>query len=131
VWELENNSAYIGLTYNINERIRQHKKSKRSAVYKQLKISNGSCKQLTDYVDVNESKKLEKYWVNFYKNNNWNILNTGIIGLIGNTLSKYDEYDIIEYSKIYNNRTLFKKKHSVTYKFTKKHDLLDKHFPKK
>jgi hypothetical protein len=130
VWEFGNNSAYVGLTYNLNIRITEHKNSKRSAVYKQLKISSGLCKQLTDYVNVNESKILEKYWVNFYKNNNWDVLNTGIIGLVGNTLSKYNEDNIIEYSKIYNNRTIFRKKHSGAYKYAKKQDLLDKYFPK-
>jgi predicted GIY-YIG superfamily endonuclease len=130
VWEFEDNSAYIGLTYNIKERIKQHKNSERSVVYKHLKLFQGECKQLTGYIDVNESKILEKYWVENYKNKKWKILNTGTIGLVGNNLSKYNENDIIEYSKIYNNRTIFRKKHSGAYKFAKRNLLLDKYFLK-
>lgn len=129
VWEFEDNSAYIGLTYNINNRIIQHKNSKNSQVFFHLKLYKGVCKQLTDYIDVNFAKKQEEYWINVYKNNNWNVLNKAKSGSLGGN-PKWNHDSVIFLSKKYKNRSTFKKRNSGAFKYAKRNNMLDFLFPK-
>jgi predicted GIY-YIG superfamily endonuclease len=88
-YEFSDNSVYVGLTFNLNERQINRDSHITDAVTKhiietQLKPIR---KQLTKYVDVEEACVLEGKFLIEYKTNGWNILNvkqTGGIG--GNTL---------------------------------------------
>lgn len=91
-FEFPDNSVYVGLTYNSNERRNEHlnpKRSKKSAVYKYILLSGliPEYYELTEYVDKEIAIKLEEKYLNEYKINGWKILNkykTGTLG--GNTI---------------------------------------------
>jgi len=82
VYEFSDNSAYIGLTSDLDRRFNEH--LRKGTVYKHIQKNNSyNFKRLTEYVDVNLSKKLEEEYVNKYKNNGWKILNKYKTGSIG------------------------------------------------
>ena len=85
VYEFKDNSAYIGLTCNIERRNKEHFSQKNSSVFKHINKTNLIPKliQLTDYVYVEYSIKLEDFYLQKYKNNNWNILNKSKTGATG------------------------------------------------
>ncbi len=75
--EFDDNSVYIGLTFDINKREKEHLKEKNSTVYKYIENTKliPKFKQISDYIDKDEASKLEEYTIQEYRNNNWNILN--------------------------------------------------------
>jgi predicted GIY-YIG superfamily endonuclease len=86
VFEFNNNHAYIELTCNLNNRINQHLTNENnSSVFEYIKETNliPVIKQLTDYISVNEAKNMEKYYIEEYRKNGWNILNKVEGGSIG------------------------------------------------
>jgi len=90
-FEFEDNSVYVGLTYNFEKRQKEHliNSNKKSSVYKHINIcSRYCCKQLTDYINVYEASLLEEQIKNEYKNNGWNILNKNKCGSIGGFLGR-------------------------------------------
>ena len=91
VYEFDDNSAYVGLTYNINKRNGEHLSEHDSQVFKHIKETNITpvLKQLTDYIDVNDAVYLEKFYEQEYKDNNWNVLNIAKTGSIGGCVLKW------------------------------------------
>lgn len=83
VYEFSDNNAYIGLTYNIDNRNLIH--LKKGPIYKHLQKTSSTyiLRQLTDYIDVNEAKKLENKYLKEYKKNGWILLNKIKAGGIG------------------------------------------------
>jgi len=88
VFEFSDNYAYIGLTCDIERRIEEHKREKKSQVYKHKLKTNlePKCIILTDYINVKLAQKLEEYWKNHYKENGWIILNIAKTGSIGGVI---------------------------------------------
>jgi len=84
VYEFDDNFAYIGLTYDINDRHYRHMNNN-SSVYQHMKETNLTpiLKQLTDYVEIDIAKEKEKYFVEKYKKENWQILNKAKTGSLG------------------------------------------------
>lgn len=85
-YEFSDNCVYVGLTYNADLRYLQHLSHKKSAVYRHINKTglNPRYKILTDnYVDVHLAQKLEKKFIEQYKNSNWVILNKAQAGGIG------------------------------------------------
>lgn len=87
-YEFEDNSVYVGLTYDLNDRNLRHIRDNLSSVNERMKI----CKkfkfnQLTEFINPNEAKEQERNFVEKYKNDGWIILNkTGTGSLGGNIL---------------------------------------------
>ena len=82
VYEFSNNHAYIGLTFNVDNRNKRH--LEKGTVYKHIKINPVfELKQLTKYINIEEAKKLENKFVKEYKKNGWTILNKIKTGGIG------------------------------------------------
>jgi len=130
-FEFSDNYVYIGLTFNSEKRKYQHldlNTKKISPVAKHI-IKTGlqpEYKELTNYIEVSEAQKMEEYYVNKYKNNNWNLLNrykTGAIG--GNNKKWYYETCKLEASK-YKSRSEFQKKSNTAYNVAYKNKWLDK-----
>lgn len=104
VYEFSDNSVYIGLTYNIDQRQidRDNNKNDQVTKYKNKTGLEPIRKQLTDYINADEAAKLEIYYINKYKENGWNVLNVAIGGSLGggepkwtyehckNTIIKYE-----------------------------------------
>ena len=84
-FEFPDNNVYIGLTYNIDIREKQHYISSSSQVNKHF-IKSGlepRLVKLTDYVDVNVARIKEGEYIQNYKDNNWYILNSQKAGNVG------------------------------------------------
>jgi hypothetical protein len=89
VYEFPNNYAYVGLTHDFDERNDKHLN------INTIKISGQVAKHiiktnlypisklLTDYINIEEAKKFEKYYYDKYKNNDWVMLNKNKTGGIG------------------------------------------------
>jgi hypothetical protein len=83
--EFSDNHVYVGLTYNIDKRIKDHLKRRKSAIYKHI-IKTGiqpEFKKITDYLDVNLASKIEGNKLNEYIKNGWVSLNKNKCGAIG------------------------------------------------
>jgi len=115
VWEFDDKSAYIGLTYNLTNRINRHKRESSSVVNEHLKMCNGTCKQLTDYIDIEESKLQENYYIEYYKNNNWSVLNKRPGGGLVAFESKLTKKECKDISSKYINKYDFRKNETTTY----------------
>lgn len=112
VYEFSDNYAYIGLTYNPELRNIHHNYNLKSPIFKHIK----QCKEepilkfLTSYIDVEKAVELEEYYLNFYKNNGWNILNKAKTGAIGNGKKIKWSFENCKLEALkYNTRTEFHK----------------------
>jgi len=127
VFEFSDKNAYIGLTYDYNDRIGKHIIDEKSSVYKHLNSMSGltyETKKLTDYVDVEKAKKLEGKYVKMYEKDGWFILNRiktgGVGGKINLTKEKCHE-DALNY----NTRTDFRINKQSSYNRARKKKWLD------
>jgi predicted GIY-YIG superfamily endonuclease len=77
VWEFEDKTTYIGLTFNLKERSYNHTQDINSPVlkYNQKTKLIPICKQLTEYISVEESQIKEDFFIQQYKKLGWNVLN--------------------------------------------------------
>ena len=119
VYEFPDNSAYIGLTYNIEQRQIDRDQNKNDQVTKHKNNTGFEPirKQLTDYINADEAAKLEIYYIDKYKEDGWNVLNVAPGGSLGggepkwtydnckNTLLKYKYIEDFanENRKMYNS----------------------------
>lgn len=90
VYEFDDKSAYIGLTYNIKNRHSRHMNNNKSSVkIKSNKNINFNLKKLTKHIDIKDAKIKENYYVEKYKNDGWKILNKAKTGSIGGITIKW------------------------------------------
>ena len=108
VYEFSDNHAYVGLTYNIDVRIRARNKNPNDSVnkYKSKCGLKPKMKILSDFVPTKEAIKLEEYYYQKYKNNGWLMLNQIKTGGIG-TINKWTKEKCVEDAKKIKNRTEF------------------------
>jgi len=110
VFEFDDNHAYVGLTFNISDRKYRHTVSdKNSPVYKHIKETKSSynLKQLTDYIEINNSIKKEKEWINQYDKDGWKMLNSVKGGSIGGNILIWTKKACHEEALKYNSRKEF------------------------
>jgi len=81
-------------------------------------LSNG-------YVDVELAKQQEEYWVNFYKNNNWNILNKNKTGALGNNILIWTKEKCANIALKCDSRKEFSIKYSSAYISARKNKWLN------
>ena len=113
--EFDNNHVYIGLTYNINTRIENHKdKRKNTTVYKYIQKNNKLpiFKKISDYIEVNEASKLEGIILEEYKKNGWIILNKVKCGAVGGGIFYWTKEKCQEEALKYKTRKELHKKNS-------------------
>ena len=68
--------AYVGLTWNFETRV--HADPAKAALR-----AAGEYIRLTDYVEVSEAQRLERYWIEFYKDQGYKMLNKARGGSLG------------------------------------------------
>ena len=115
-FEFSDNSVYVGLTYNIDKRIEQHLTSTKSSVYKH--INNGltyEIKKLSEYINIEDSIKMESYFVEKYRDNGWIILNKIKTGSLGGDTLIWTIEKCVEIVKKYKSRKDFKKDNKKLY----------------
>jgi len=110
VYEFFDNFAYIGLTYNLEKRQINRNNNKKDQVTKHIEKTGliPIRKQLTDYIPVNDAIKMETYYVEKYKNDNWNILNVSKAGGLGGSHIKWTKEKCQCEALKYNYRNEFK-----------------------
>lgn len=74
--------VYVGLTYNILEREKQHRKNREFNCLLDLGFKL-KINKLSDYMDNDNAAILEGKFLNYYKNNEWTILNKSKTGSLG------------------------------------------------
>lgn len=96
--------VYIGITYNFNKRIAQHKlRSKFSNLIKFYGSSKFKVKKVTRYISTEKAILLEQRLINFYKNRNYKVLNSRSAGAIGGNNQKWNYETIKEEIKKYKS----------------------------
>jgi hypothetical protein len=126
-YEFIDNSVYVGLTYNIEQRQMRRDKDNNDAVTKHIKETKliPIRKQLTDYVEVNSAIILEGKYVEYYKLSGWTILNRTKTGSIGNNINKWNYDNCQKEALKYNSRSDFQKNNSSSYLSACKNNWLD------
>ena len=125
VYEFPDNSAYIGLTFNIKDRQRDH--ARKGTIYKYKKKTNliPEFKQLTEYIEVEEAQKLEGKYVDEYRKNGWNILNEVKTGGLGGSEIIWNIEKCKEEALKYTKKRDFKTKSAGAYNAARKLKILD------
>ena len=117
-------SCYVGLTYSIHLRHLQHNNSKTYSAVREFCEKNNiemvSPIQLTDYIEKNEASKMEKYYVEKYKDEGWNILNRQTAGSLGGNREHitYTKELCKKLADECSSKTEFSKKYVSAYRYT-------------
>ena len=118
---------YIGLTYDYQRRMHNHKESLR---VKKLEKKYGKdkviFKKLTKYLPLESAIRLEAAYLTKFKNKNYVILNKIQTGGVGNSPSKWTNEKIIEESKKYNSIGEWHRKDKTTLGIAYKRRLIEK-----
>jgi hypothetical protein len=121
----KNNAVYVGLTYNIVKRNKQHlvtdiDEKKQTTVAKFINETKEPPElvQFTDYIDVKEAQNKESEYVDKFKNSGYLVLNKVKTGGLGHGLKYTDEELRNLLSLISNYKDLYTK-HYPLYKATK------------
>jgi len=115
-YEFEDNSVYVGLTYNLNNRNHRHIKDNLSSVNERMKIcENFKFNQLTKFIDPMEAKEQEKKFIEKYKNEGWILLNKTGAGSLGGNILKWQYDDCKEEALKYKTRKEFSIKSRSAY----------------
>jgi len=125
--EFLDNHVYIGLTNNLKRRINKHEKSEKSQVYKHILKSKLSPNiiQLTNYLNINLAKEKEEYYLNYYKLNNWTILNVAKTGSLGSNIIKWNYENCKNEALKINSKYEFQLKRPGAYKSALKNNWLN------
>lgn len=114
-YEFVDNSIYVGLTYNPNERDRQHKIS--GSVFNHTEQTGliADISELTEFLEVEEAKRMEEYYVDYFREKGKIILNKVKTGGIGGQPTKWTYEKCKEISMLYNKKTTFREDYPITY----------------
>lgn len=126
VFEFQDRHAYVGLSYNIKERKQQHLNNQKSPVYRHReKTLEYTFKNLTDYISINDATKMEKHFLNEYKNNGWTLLNTAKTGALGGSTLKWTFDRCLEEALEYNTRKEFETNSQSAYNSARRNKWLN------
>ena len=127
-------TIYIGRTVNKSYRNSRHHKDKDDPVKKFVESTSDvewiDMEVIEDNLTLREGQEKEAYWIEYYKNEGWNLLNSakpGSLGSIGSGKWYYESCKN-EASK-YKDRTSFYRGASGAYAASKKKGWLDEFFP--
>lgn len=128
--EFSDNSVYVGLTYNFEERKSNHLniyRKKLSSVSKYIIKTEliPEIIKLTDYVPVSEAIILEKKLLEKYRDKGWNILNLIKTGGVGGSVVKWNKINCQTEALKFKTRNQFKIKSSGAYDAAHKHNWLN------
>jgi predicted GIY-YIG superfamily endonuclease len=116
--EFSDNSVYIGLTHDLNERIFDHNRSIKSTVFQHIHKTNLEpiLKQLTEYLFKNDAIKKEEEFLLLYKKNGWNILNKVKTGSLGGGQLIWSKERCIEDALKYSTKKEWGENSNTAYK---------------
>ena len=122
VYEFSDNSFYVGLTCNINDRNIYHLTKNKSQVYKHI-INTGLNPILsikTDKLSIKEAVRMEETILRQYIENGWNALNIAKTGSTGG-FSNFDINKCIKNIKECNSISEFREKYNREYHYIMRH----------
>ena len=125
------NKAYIGLTHNIERRDKEHlfnEKTELSKFCKENNLSLPKYKILEENLTSTEAQKQEKYWVDYYKYNGWEMFNISKTGGLGFIKIKWTKKALQKEADKYTTRGDFQKYSSVAYGMALYNKILDELF---
>lgn len=129
-FEFGDNSIYIGLTYNLDKRTKQHLNDvtyNNSSVFNYIKATNMIPKiiQLTEYISAEEASIMEKAWLEHYKSLNYDILNKSKCGTLGGNVLVWTKEKCLQASVQCKTRSEFKKLYQSAYNSSRINGWLD------
>lgn len=130
-YEFSNNYVYIGITCNEERRNSEHLGEQNTTVYKFIKLSNTlpDKKILSNgYVDALDAQNLEKFWVDEYLKNGWNILNIRKTGGLGGNVKKWTKENSRNVALQCKTRTEFSLLCRSAYNASRKNNWLNEFF---
>lgn len=128
VYEFSDNTCYIGLTENKDDRFNEH--MRKGPVFKHIEKSGliPNYIILSDYIDVGDAQELEHVTKLKYIEEGWNVLNTAAtgrgIGALGTSVKFWTKERCLVDALKYTSRSDFKK-NSGGYKSARKNGWLD------
>ena len=104
VFEFENNYVYVGLSFDVDDRKRKHLSNEKGVIYKHIEKTNSNYKfkVLEGPIYYKLAGDIEKKYINKYKSDNWNLLNTKNGGELGGSKTHWT------YKKCYEHVSKFK-----------------------
>jgi hypothetical protein len=130
VYEFSDNHCYVVLTFNFKQRNDSHMKligKKISSVGKHIIKTNlvPTHKFLTDYIFIEEAKRIEKEKIVEYRDNGWILLNMSKGGEVGSNLQK-NSYDVCKLEALkFTTKSEFRKNSTSCYVTALKNKWLD------
>lgn len=126
-YEFSDNSVYVGLTFDIDDRKNRHKNDEGSAVYRHTHKTGIKPKliKLTEYLEIKIAKKKEGEYVEKYKESGWIILNIVETGGLGNMPRKWTKENCKNESLKYKTKTEFRNNNKSAYNTTLKYKWMD------
>jgi predicted GIY-YIG superfamily endonuclease len=123
-YEFNDNFVYVGLTFNIEKRCKQHEKKGPVFNHKKKTLLLPKFTKLTEYINISEAKIKEEEYVNSYKLNNWNLLNNIKTGALGGGRTKWTKEKCKEEAFKYTNIKEYSK-NSLSYRASIRNKWLD------
>lgn len=128
-YEFPDNYVYVGLTKNRVRRFEDHLYNKKSPVCKHTKKTKNQPNLLILYEQEiysdSEIKKQEIFWYNYYKNNNWNMLNKLKPGTLGVCGLYWTKERCHKEALKYKTRKEFKISNGSAYEASRRYKILD------
>jgi len=133
VYEIpEFNNSYIGLTNNVDRRDKEHLFSKNESLInfcKEKNIPLPMYRILESDLCSYDARKREEYWMEYYKNNKWSLININKAGSLGGKNSKkWNNISLQKEVNKYKTRSEFSSKNYSAYNYARKNNLLDEIF---
>ena len=128
IFEFEDKTAYIGITYDYNVRLREHtlyvKGRKPTAVYK--KIKDGYKYEYYEqgkWLPKREAIRSEAWWMNYYIRIGWKLLNTAKAGSLGGRERVWNKEKVLSLavSSKSMTRSMFKEEYPGACAYARKH----------
>lgn len=117
VFEFEDHSAYIGLTYDDKRRLKDHLNDPYSAVYQHIKSTESSYffAIVVDYTDYKIASRKEGEILGQYARDGWKILNRIATGALGGNIVKHTKEACRAIALKYNVKQEFREKEPKVY----------------
>lgn len=135
--EFSDKSVYVGLSYDIYKRLRQHILNE-GTVSKHIKNSSNltyKLKKLSEEtLEISEAQKEERFWITKYEELGWSVINKNKGGAIGSKIRKWNLNTLTEVALKYSSIKEFRSEDSSAYSSAKSLKLLDeicKHMKRK
>lgn len=126
-YEFSDKSVYVGLTYNIEERDKEHKRNKKSKVFQYIKEKNIiPFLSYSEYMDVEKAKKLEGDMVENFRKSGYKILNVSKTGGAGSGFIKWTFKKCKEEARKCKTRKEFYQKNNSAYNSARRYGWLEK-----